>query len=400
MTRRLFAILALLPLLLLAGRADASDAYLAVAGPGDDVYEVFGHDAIIINDADTQEIVAYNWGVFDFNQPNFIGRFVAGRMLYTMRGEPDGFGYMVREYKARQRTFRIYPLNLSPVQVARLQRLCEKNNTPGHQDYRYDYYRDNCSTRVRDMIDAATDGQVAAQLKGKSTGHTLRYFTDALSQRVPWLYVGLQYVLGHTVDQPIDAWAEGFLPDRLQAHLADLTVTWEDGSRHALLGPVREYVPDTRGPLIPPPVWWYWFLLAGVVWGGGIVGLTTFGVGRRWLAPIPILAWGLLCLVGGGICTFAWFFTDHVAAGNNENWLQLSPLELPMFLAAILLLFNRRPRWIFWAAVVPLALSVLGLAAKVLPFMHQPNASIILLALPIHLGIAVATHRCYLRKTP
>lgn len=392
-------LVAVLVLLGLASPALAQRAWLATAGPGDDVYEVYGHNAIVIDEPDLQRLMAYNWGVFDFNQPNFVGRFILGRMLYSMTGDPKGLARMGAEYDFRQREFHVRELNLSPTQLAKLRQLCEANDTPGSRDYRYEYFRDNCATRVRDKVDQATGGQVAAQLKGQMTAHTFRYYTDGYAQRTPWLYVGLHYVLGQSIDRPLSKWDECFIPELLDKNLDELEITWEDGTRHKLLGEAKVLVSNTRGSFQPPPRWWPWFLLAGVIWGGAIWGLARFRASRRWLMPLPVIAWEFLCLVAGGISTFGWLFTDHIDSRNNENWLQLSPLSLPMLVAGICLLFGRRRRWMAYTAALPLALSLLGALLKVLPMMDQPNGSIILLAIPVHAGVMLAVRRT-LRSTP
>lgn len=109
----------------------------------------------------------------------------------------------------------------------------------------------------------------------------------------------------------------------------------------------------------------------------------------RVAAALMIGAWGLLCVVGGGINSYAWLFSDHVVAQKNENWLQLNPLSMSMVVAAVLLAMGKRPRWTAWAGGVLLGLSVLGWVIKVFPGMIQPNVSILLLATPIHLGVLV-----------
>jgi hypothetical protein len=376
--------------------------FLMTIGPGDEVYELFGHNAIVISDPASGFEAAYNWGVFDFNQPNFVGRFILGRMLYRLQAVDVGAS--IASYRRDRRETRLTELNLSPAQKRRLLQLCIDNDTDARRDYRYDYYKDNCSTRVRDMLNQAIGNQLAEQLKplpaltpdGKPA--TFRFHTDRLTRQAPWLYVALHYVLGAEVDQSLSRWDEAFLPLELERHLGEVSIVWEDGSTHPLLGrsiTVAEATGRAPEPTAPPS-WGVYFLLAGL---GYAFVLVAAGWRTRSSHPkgsprtartvgLLTLPWALLCSLLGSISTFGMLFTDHTVARNNVNWLQVSPLSLPILLIAVLLLFGRRPRWSMWAAAVPVGLSAVGLLLEAVN--HQPNAAILMFAVPAHLGVLVA----------
>src|SRR6476646_4495938 len=116
--------------------------YLLTFGWGDVVWERFGHNAIWISDRARNTDITYNWGMFDFNQPHFIWRFVTGDTRYWM--EPIPLAPMVRYYKENNRSILAQELNLTPAQRLKLQQFVEWNALPENQFYRYDYYRDNC----------------------------------------------------------------------------------------------------------------------------------------------------------------------------------------------------------------------------------------------------------------
>lgn len=373
-------------------------AYLLTIGPGNEVYELFGHNAIVLAGTDEQGRnweVAYNWGVFDFHQPNFVGRFIQGRMLYTMQGQSVGGTIALAEEQGRW--VRVRQFQMSPAQLAKLGKLITENDSDGNRDYRYDYYRDNCSTRVRDMIDRAVDGQVATALKGKPAGPgiTFRFHTDRLSQKVPWLWLGLKYVLGHPVDRELDQWDESFLPMVFESRLEEVTIRAEDGTNTKLLGNTIYVSPSGVTPSpAQPPRWELWTLIGGLLWGSAIA-VVSFRKGKWWrrLAALLIVGWSGLCCVAGGISTWGWFFTDHAASRNNENWLQLNPLSLPMLAIGIALLLGFRPKRAVWVAATLLGLSALGWMLKMVPGMIQPNLAILLLALPVHAGVLVGVLR-------
>lgn len=388
MTRLLSYLFVCVLLCFSTARGQELKVSLLTIGPGEEVYELFGHNAIVFENSGFGDgsPIAFNWGVFDFNQPNFIGRFIMGRMQYSI-----GAAYereMVEDYRAQKRMVVRTELKLSQAEARRLLDLCLENNEKGNREYRYDYYRDNCSTRVRDILDKGTEGKVAAALKGKPAMGNFRWHTDRLCRQTPWLYVALHYVLGHPVDGEINAWGEAFLPGRLYEHLKTTD----------LLGAEMVLVPDTSGRGLSGPAerpeWKIWFLLAGLLWGGALVGLSRLKSKWGWkLAMLLAFAWAGLCVVGGGISTWAWLFTDHDASRWNENWLQLSPVSVAILIPCGLAIIGRPAnpwKWVLKAAYLVLGMSVAGVVIKVLPMMGQPNWEIILLALPIHLAMAVA----------
>src|SRR6185437_12821667 len=125
--------------------------YLVTAGQGDAIWEKFGHTAIWIHDSVSGSDVAYNWGIFDFAQPGFIRRFLQGHMIYWMA--PFNDPRMIRQYIAANRSLWVQRLHLSPTQRNTLHDFVAWNAREENKYYRYDYYRDNCSTRVRDVFD-------------------------------------------------------------------------------------------------------------------------------------------------------------------------------------------------------------------------------------------------------
>ncbi|MDX1647259.1 MAG: DUF4105 domain-containing protein, partial [Longimicrobiales bacterium] len=125
--------------------------WLVTAGPGDAVWERYGHNAIRILDTGTGRDVSYNWGIFDFQQVDFIPRFLQGRMLYMMA--PFSTPAMIDAYARADREVILQELDLTPAEKLELRTLAEINALPENRDYIYQYVLDNCSTRVRDLLD-------------------------------------------------------------------------------------------------------------------------------------------------------------------------------------------------------------------------------------------------------
>ncbi|MFC1660689.1 DUF4105 domain-containing protein, partial [Gemmatimonadota bacterium] len=244
------------------------EVFLVTAGPGDAVWEQFGHNAIWIQDVDRQVGDAYNWGIFDFDQVDFVPRLVRGTMLYSMRpANPDSF---LAGYQREDRQVWVHELALTPSQKAQLLAFVEWNALPENRDYRYDYYRDNCSTRVRDVLDRVLDGELRTAFEAVPTPTTYRWHTRRLLGRLPLYYLGIQMVLGPQADLPLSAWDEMFLPVRLMEWIQDVEVSDGEGGTRPLVSRERLTLESrTRGPEpVAPPRALPWFLLFGFVWGG------------------------------------------------------------------------------------------------------------------------------------
>jgi hypothetical protein len=366
--------------------------FVITMGPGDMVWERFGHNALWIHDPVRGTDHAYNWGLFSFEQENFLLRFVQGRMLYSMAPFPAD--RTVASYVDDDRTVIVQELNLTPRQRLELREFLEWNEQPANRDYHYDYYQDNCSTRVRDAIDRVLGGQLRAQTTGILSGTTFRSHTARLTSGDIPIYTGLMLGLGQPVDREISRWEEMFLPMRMSDHLRQVMVEDASGQRIPLVRSEQVVYEATRAPIPERPrSMLLGYLLAGLLLAGALVGLGQLAPGnaaaRFGFAALSSL-WLLLAGTLGVVLAGLWAFTDHAAAYRNENLLHFSPLALALVLLVPLVAYGARwavepARWVAWALV---GLSVLGVLLKALPQFHQGNAELIALALPIHLALA------------
>src|SRR5437667_9284720 len=207
--------------------------YLLTFGWGDVVWERFGHNAIWIRDRASGTDITYHWGMFDFKQQHFVWRFVTGDTRYWMEG--IDLAAMLRYYKARNRSILSQELNFSPAQRLKLQQFVEWNALPENKFYRYDYFRDNCSTRLRDAIDRILDGQLKRATDSIRTTTTYRSHTARLTADNIPLYTGIMLALGHPADRALTAWEEMFLPTRVSALLRSVQIEAPGGARVPLV---------------------------------------------------------------------------------------------------------------------------------------------------------------------
>jgi hypothetical protein len=364
---------------------------LVTMGQGDVIYERFGHNAIWVHDSLRHRDIQYNYGLFDFRQEHFILRFVQGRMLYAMGGL-DAAASMA-DYAAHNRSIWVQELNLTPAQRADLRDFLEWNALPENRNYRYDYYRDNCSTRVRDALDRVLGGRIRAAMDTAPSGTTFRFHTARLTTNNPLMFTGLMLGLGEAVDRPISKYEEEFLPLAFRDHVRAIRVPGPDGTLIPLVRSEQTvYLSTMAPPRAGPPFWFPVYLgigllLGGLLWRWGARG-TRSPRSRGALAAVGGI-WSLFAGVAGLILAGLWLFTDHTAAYRNENLFLFNPVAL---LLAVLVPLSalgrgRQVRLAQSVAAVMVGLCIAGILFKLVPGTRQVNAMLIALALPVHAGL-------------
>ncbi|WP_240097117.1 DUF4105 domain-containing protein [Thermomonas flagellata] len=350
-------------------------------GPGEVFWERFGHDAIVVEDPATGTRTNYNFGFFDLDEPGFLGRFLRGDMRYRLVALPlaEDLDY----YRQVGRGVQVQWLDLDPAQARALAAALADNARPQNARYRYDYFRDNCSTRVRDALDRALGGQLQRTLIGRSSGDTWRSEALRLAEPAPWMWLAFDIGLGPRADRPLSRWELAFIPSRLAEGLRETPRA--DG--RPLVQSEQVLLPQ-RLPPEPPgaaPRIWPW-LLAGLLAGAGILAL---GARRpRLLAALALPFW-FACGLLGLVLLLGWAFTDHEAMWANRNLLLFDPLCLLLLPGGWALLRGRPPSPRMRALLV--AVTLLALLACLplwLQLYPQRNGHWIALLLPIHAALA------------
>lgn len=368
---------------------------LVTVGPGAEIWERFGHNAILVRDTVRGTGTMYNYGIFDFQSEDFLLRFIQGRMLYRVEGFPPDLSL----YTGDNRSVWIQDLNFTPAQRNELRGFLEWNDLPENRNYRYDYYRDNCSTRVRDALDNVLRGQIQSQTDRFAAGTTYRFHTQRLTTNDVPIYTGLLIALGLPVDRSLTLWEEMFLPTSLQQHLREVTVTGPDGNAQPFVTAERTVYESTAVPPAEvPPSWGLRYLLVGIIlavvllWLGikapqsRIAYVAFSGAGTLWALVVGILGTVLLGL---------WVVTDHAAAYWNENLFMFNPLALALAVTlppAALGSAGSKPLARRFALATAL-LAAFGFVLQPLPWFDQINGQLYALVVLPHIAVAIGVYR-------
>jgi hypothetical protein len=388
------AVAALLVAVLPAGAQEIDSAgppgselsvYLMTMGQGDQIWERYGHNAIGIRDRRANSDIVYNWGLFSFEEPGFIGRFLRGEMMYWMG--PQDAASTLAQYRMLNRTVEVQELNLSPAQRVALYDFIRFNAREENKYYLYDYFLDNCSTRVRDALDGVLGGALRMATDSQVTGTTYRWHALRLMAEDRLTVVGIDIGLGRPTDRPITAWEEMFIPMKVRDRVRELRVPDDSGrlvplvlSERVLFQAQRTPERETPPPLVIP------LGLIGLLLGGGLAALAR----RQSRAALPVAAIVALVLGAIGVALlYLRFMTKHVAAYDNTNLFAYNPVWLVV--AATLLFVGRFPaarRLVFVLATIAGALTAFGIIAPFFPGFTQGSFAAVALAAPAGLAAA------------
>ncbi len=368
---------------------------LLTYGPGDEVFERFGHIALAVHDSTTGDDIAFNWGMFDFNQPNFLVNFLTGDTKYWMAGfNTQAFNDL---YRRDNRRIRRQVLAFTPVEKAVLFEFVAWNARDENKFYRYDYYRDNCATRIRDAIDRVLLGALKPVLNVPGESHTWRDETARITASDLPTYAGIEIALGRNADQTLSKWDEAFLPDYFADHLAAFVVHRPDGSRARLVTSDSVIFAADRVPLpTEAPARVAMAALLGLTLAGLIAGLADAKQRTaRILLGGAVALWYVVGGVLGTLLLLAGTVTKHAPyMGANLTLLQLHPLMLvATWPVAVAVVRNVRGRTAMGISAVLALLSIAGVVLQLIPSLAQSNGVVLAVTVPVHVALAIAMWR-------
>lgn len=227
MQLKAFLVLVLL-ILLVSGKSSAfqltDEAVVSVitCSPGNEAYSVYGHSAIRVKDSVYNYDVAFNYGIFDFSAPNFLYRFASGQTDYLLGVYK--FDDFVNQYKFDKRSVFEQELSLTQAEKQKIFDFLLWNAKPENRVYRYNFFFDNCATRIRDVVASNVEGGITFNDK-KHSSKTLRELVEGYHGKLLWLTFGIDLAVSTESDREATLWEEMLLPDYLMHHFAEATKT-------------------------------------------------------------------------------------------------------------------------------------------------------------------------------
>ena len=356
--------------------SETATASVITCGAGNDFYTTFGHSAIRIVDTANGIDWVYNYGTFDFDTPHFYWKFTKGRLDYCLSRSP--YVYFLYTYDYEQRAVWEQPLNFTPQEVNNLYLMLEWNYLPENRYYRYDFFRDNCATRVRDMVEAAAGKQEIGFDDWED--HSYRYWLhDATAGGcLEWWTLGVDLLLGLPADHVCNTSEVMFYPVAMMELYNNAMLDATEPLIHSTKELLTDFRPPLRRSFPPLVVFTLLFALVAVL----TVGEKRYSFHFSLFSFLDRLLFILAGLLGLALF-FMWVGTDHYCTAWNLNILWASPLLL---LIAIRL--ERSPRWALWLQEVCFLGALLwvilcGLSAALIP---------IILTLALRIGLLLKTH--------
>ncbi|MCL2211639.1 MAG: DUF4105 domain-containing protein [Treponema sp.] len=398
MIKKILLLLILIFAVSITGFAQEDDLTfkIAVMGPGNELYFWWGHIALMIEDSYEGYSRFYDYGVFSFNNEDFFKNFAYGRMLYRCGVSNSQVNF--KSYMKYDRDITLYTLDLPLEAKIKVRDFVANNVLPENRNYYYHHFRDNCSTRIRDIIDLATDGQFKIQFGDEKSRFTLRQHVRRHTYFAPvedWM---LNFWMGQVIDRPITVWEDMFLPSEVAMRIKDFWYTDVNGERRKLVTSVESvYKAKARPPALEKPrKQWIRELLFSLALSS-IFGFFFYlqykkKKAGRLLAGISMSLSGLVFGVSGTLLYFLSLFTNHDYTYENANMIFCTPLLLVAVPAGICYALTKKAgrerangellRLIWFLCVAGIIISML---IKILPAFYQDNLTDQMLMLPIAL---------------
>ena len=303
-------------------KAQFWEVSLLTADPGTELYSSFGHSAIRLREIGPEgRDLVFNFGTFDFDTPNFYGKFATGKLNYML--SVATYDRFIIEYDYYKRGLREQVLDLNQEQKDFLLQHLDAQHAPERRFYKYDFFYNNCATKIRDAFDISM-GEQLVWSDSIAEEKTFRDLIDEFVQPLPWADFGIDLALGAVIDRSATELEKQFLPTYMERAFANATIV-ENGVSRPLVKQNRvllEYPKEAVQQSILNPTVVFWLL--AIIFGA----LTLYGFKKgKLMKGLDIAFFGVLGILGI-VVTFLWFFTDHSATLWNWNVLWAFPGHL------------------------------------------------------------------------
>ena len=292
-------------------------------GPGNNLNDAFGHSGIRLKTSYSD--IVYDFGRYNFEDPNFYLNFARGKLNY-LQGKAN-YNNLVNFYKQQNRSIKEQTLNLSAEEKQSVYTFLETNYAKNQGAYLYDFFYDNCATKIRDVIENATNGNIDYQLPDNYEDKTFRTLIQDELHPNTWGSLGIDIALGAIIDRTATPREHMFLPKNIHAFYSEATIN----NRQLVSNSKTIINSDTKfknGTFLLSPI----FVLSLIAI---LIIYITFNDHKKQRRTKGLDAFIQLILgIIGILLTLLWFGTDHTATGYNYNLLWAFPLSLVMVIQA------------------------------------------------------------------
>lgn len=295
---------------------------LLTCAPGEMVYELFGHTAIRYQNFTRYTDIVFNYGMFDFDTPNFAYRFAKGQADYQLG--VNSFDSFKRSYARRGSSVYEQELNLTAVEKQTLQRLLFDNFKPENRVYRYNYFFNNCTTCARDQIEKAIQGKVIYPEGEKRK--SFRGIVHEYSVNCPWDQFGMDLLLGAEADEEINNRLQMFAPFYMRDFASKAYILSDDGSQRPLVS--HEFKIVNLPPRVIEPGFILSPMACAIIFLFVNLCIAYLQIKKRRV----YWGWDIILYgaqgIAGCVIAFLFFFSTHPTVGSNWMLALLHPLAL------------------------------------------------------------------------
>jgi len=361
--------------------SETAEISLLTCNPGEDLYSVFGHNAVRIKDTKKHIDWVYNYGTFSFKEPNFYLKFVRGRLNYLLT--VNHMRDFLRSYKRGNRSVYEQVLNLNQTQKQKIFDFVENNRKPENRYYLYDFFFDNCATRIRDVMENNLGKDLTFATDYKDT-LTFRDLLKPYLAKQPWSRFGIRLILGSITDKPANLSQTMFLPDYVLNAFSKAKINIngkkENFVKHSAIIFKQKETNNKYCRLTSPIVlFWFIFVIAII--------FLIFEYKKNTYYKVFDIIFFLFIGIIGLILFLVWFATDHTAVVKNWNLLWALPTH---FFVAFLLLRKKQFKFLSYYFAITGTIAFL-----VLPFWFLIPQSFSVVFIPIILTISLRSFYFY-----
>lgn len=374
--------------------SDSSKISLLTSTPWEkEVYALYGHTAIRVQDPINQFDVVFNYGLFSFDSPNFMVRFVKGETDYMVGAE--NFNRYIEEYRLRNVNVIEQKLNITQKEKQNIFDALVINSLPENRIYRYNYFYDNCSTRPRDVIENNIEGTIYYTPTNKV--QTYRDLVHECVDSQPWIRFGIDLVIGADADKNITDRQKDFLPLYLMESYNGATIKNIDGSVRNLLSEQKNIISNqSRSETLisnnQPAIIGCLLLIVALI-------VSYLSYKKKFVVFGRIFDTLLFVIAGivGCIIFFLMFFSEHPCTNPNWNIIWLNPLQL---IFALFFLINFFSKYVYYYHFINfVALILLLLAWFLIPQYLEVAFIPYILTLCVRSGINVLQYKTNLKTS-